>query len=473
MKRRTFIKTATASLAALATPKTKETHAQAAGEKPNILFIMIDDLGKEWFSCYGADGIATPNFDRLAATGMRFENAYSMPQCTPTRVALLTGTYPFRNGWINHWDVPRWGSGCHFDWNKYVSFARVMKSAGYATAVAGKWQVNDFRVQPDALKQHGFDEWCMWTGGEGGNPPSDKRYWDPYIFTGGDSKTYEGSYGPDVFVDFLEDFMTRKREEPMMMYFPMCLTHVPFVDTPHEPGIEGKMERHKAMVRYTDYLVGRLTDKLDSLGLRENTIIFLTTDNGTAQGVEGSLKGRTVNGGKATLKESGVNAPFIVNCPGKVPEGVVSDALTDFTDMLPTFAEIGGAELPDKLELDGKSIAPHILGEADDSGRDWILGMGFGAAKLTGEGVRPIKTHTDRVIRDKRFKLWIENRKSTKLYDLINDPGETKNLIGNNMPIVRNALRKFESVTAKFPSRDSWPKYDSTPPQEWDTAPKL
>ncbi len=436
--------------------------------KPNILFILIDDLGKEWVSCYGAEDIATPNFDRLAATGMRFENAYSMPQCTPTRVALLTGTYPFRNGWINHWDVPRWGGGCHFDWNKYMTFARVMKSAGYSTCAAGKWQINDFRVQPDAMKRHGFDECCMWTGGEGGNPVSDKRYWDPYIFDGTESKTHEGKFGPDVFVEFLEDFMTRNRENPMLMYFPMCLTHVPFTDTPHEPGIEGKLERHKAMVRYTDYCVGRLADKLDQLGLRENTIIFLTTDNGTARNVIGTLRGRKVKGGKASLKESGINEPFIVNCPGKVPAGVVSDALTDFTDMLPTFAELGGAAIPDNIPLDGQSIAPLILGETEDSERDWIMAMGFGPAKLTGEGVRPQQPYTDRVIRDKRFKLWIENRKSARLYDLVTDPGEENDLIRNSMPAVRNAIRKFETVAASFPDRDSWPQYDPTPPQDWD-----
>ena len=118
-----------------------------AKEKPNILFILLDDLGKEWVSCYGAEDIQTPTFDKLAAEGIKFNNYYSMPQCTPTRVALMTGQYPFRNGWVNHWDVPRWGGG-HFSWLKNPSIARVMQSAAYKTAVAGKWQINDFRVQP-------------------------------------------------------------------------------------------------------------------------------------------------------------------------------------------------------------------------------------------------------------------------------------------------------------------------------------
>ena len=96
-----------------------------AALKPNILFIMVDDLGKEWISSYGADNIQTPHIDKLAKGGMKFHNAWSMPQCTPTRATLLTGQYPWRTGWVNHWDVPRWGVG-YFDWAKHTTFARVM-----------------------------------------------------------------------------------------------------------------------------------------------------------------------------------------------------------------------------------------------------------------------------------------------------------------------------------------------------------
>ena len=142
----------------------------ATRAKPNIVFLMVDDLGKEWVSCYGAEGIETPNIDALAEGGMLFQNAYSMPQCTPTRVALLTGQYPFRNGWINHWDVPRWDVGCHFDPTYYTTFARIVKTAGYATAAAGKWQISDFRKKQDVMNDHGFDGYCMWTGAESENP---------------------------------------------------------------------------------------------------------------------------------------------------------------------------------------------------------------------------------------------------------------------------------------------------------------
>ncbi|MCP5115109.1 MAG: sulfatase-like hydrolase/transferase, partial [bacterium] len=371
----------------------------AAVDRPNIIFIMVDDLGPEWVSCYGAEDIRTPSLDKLAATGMKFEAAYSMPQCTPTRAALLTGQYPFRNGWVNHWDVPRWGAGCHFDPKHNITFARLLKKVGYKTAVAGKWQINDFRIQPNVLREHGFDEWCMWTGYESQNRPSAERYWNPYIFTTpGKSRTYEGKLGPDIYNNFVLDFLKRHRREPMLVYYPMVLTHGPLVHTPDEMDVTETLDKHKAMTRYTDKLVGRVVDTLDELKIRDRTIVIFTTDNGTGRGIRGHMNGRLVSGGKAQLTENGPRQPFIVNGPGMVPVGVTTDALTDFTDMLPTFAELAGAELPEGVTLDGRSIAKVILGTEADGPREWIMAMGFGPARLDDKGVRPVKDYTDRVV---------------------------------------------------------------------------
>ena len=192
-------------------------------DRPNILFILVDDLGKEWISAYGAEGIETPHIDQLARTGLQFTNAYSTPQCTPSRLTLFTGQYPYRHGWVNHWDVPRWGGGAHFDWNMNPGLGQVMQNAGYRTAAAGKWQVNDFRAQPDAMVRHGFEDYCMWTGYETGVPASAERYWDPYLYTRDGSKTYKGKFGEDVFSDFLIQFMKDHRIDPMFLYYAMCL----------------------------------------------------------------------------------------------------------------------------------------------------------------------------------------------------------------------------------------------------------
>ena len=474
IKRRDFLKTLGLGGAAIAL----SGYGLSVGklqkhQKPNILFIMADDLGKEWISCYGAEGIATPNIDKLAAGGMRFENVYCMPQCTPTRATLLTGQYPYNNGWVNHWDVPRWGAGCHFDWNHNTTFAKVMKTAGYKTAAAGKWQINDFRVTPDAMEKHGFDDWCMWTGYETGVEASAKRYWDAYINTREGSKTYEGQFGEDVFTDFLIDFMKKNKDEPMMMYYPMALPHPPLTATPDEPGVKGKKETMAAMVRYVDSLVGKLVSAIDELGIRENTIIIWTTDNGTTKNFRNKMNGREVRGGKATTMESGVNIPFIVNAPGIVPADIVSDALSDFTDLLPTFAELGGAELPENWQLDGKSIASHLVGRSNDSDREWIMAMGGDPAKLTDKGVESMFEYRDRVIRDKQYKLFVgKDRQPEKLIDLHADPGEKNNLLSSADVNVIAAKDKLMAVAASFPEKDASPKYDSTPAQLWDQTPK-
>lgn len=240
-------------------------HKTTIDQRPNILFIMADDLGKEWISGYGAEDIETPNIDALINSGIKFNNVYAMPQCTPTRLTLLTGQYPYEHGWVNHWDVPRWGGGAHFDEKLNPCYPLKLKEAGYETCIAGKWQIDDFRVEPDALTKIGFDHFCMWTGGEGGNPPSNERYQDPYIFSKDGSKTYEGEFGPDIFKDFLIDFIEQKRDAPFFAFFPMTLPHTPFVNTPVESA-EDNLGKHKAMIRYVDLITGEIVSALDKGG---------------------------------------------------------------------------------------------------------------------------------------------------------------------------------------------------------------
>ena len=218
--------------------------ASAQIEHYNLVFIMLDDLGKEWISCYGAEDIETPHIDTLAKSGMKFNNFYCMPQCTPTRVTLLTGQYPYRHGWVNHWDVPRWGGGCSFDPKRNPSFPVMIRKAGYATAVAGKWQIDDFRVEPNAMKDAGFDNYCMWTGFESGNRPSRERYQDAFVYEAGKkSGTRKDKFGPDVFTDYLVDFIDENKARPMMIYYPMALPHTPLVPTPDAPNAKEKLEK--------------------------------------------------------------------------------------------------------------------------------------------------------------------------------------------------------------------------------------
>jgi arylsulfatase A-like enzyme len=447
--------------------------ATAQLSKANIVFIMVDDLGKEWIASYGGENVTTPNIDRLAEGGMRFLNVYSMPQCTPTRATLLTGQYPFRHGWVNHWDVPRWGRGCHFDPKANPSVARVVKAVGYNTCVAGKWQINDFRIQPDVLNQLGFDEYCMWTGYEAGNPASGKRYWDPYIYKKGGSKTHKDKFGPDICNDFVLDFLDRQsRGQPFFVYYPMILTHGPLTTTPHKRDVTGKTETHTAMVEYMDHLVGKVVAKLDETGLRKDTIVIWTTDNGTSGGISNLMNGRLVRGAKGKTLENGTCEPFVVNCPGIVPAGKTSDALIDFTDLLPTFASIAGSVLPEGHVIDGKSFSKVIFGRADDGPRKWILSMGGGAGTYDSEGrVINIHGYRDRVIRNKRYKLYVEtDRSSAKLVDLEADPAELKNQLDN--PKLAKVLAELEEVEKQLPPKDAAPRYSPLPKQPWDVKQK-
>ena len=447
--------------------------------KPNILLILVDDLGKEWLSCYGAEDIGTPNIDALAKSGTMFNNVYSMPQCTPSRVTLLTGQYPFRHGWVNHWDVPRWGGGAHFDETMNPSLGIEMKKAGYVTAIAGKWQIDDFRVEPDALTKNGFDEYCMWTGYESGITASGNRYQDPYIFTKEGSKTYNGEFGPDIFKDFIIDFINTHKDSPMFIYYPMVLTHTPFVDTPDESA-DGNLDKHKVMTNYVDKITGELVQALKNAKIRNNTVIIWTTDNGTSGKITGNYIGRKVKGGKSKTTEPGICAPFIVSWPDHVESNKKSDALIDFSDIFSTCLDIAGIEPMTEWTIDnnsyiidGKSFKDVLLKNKNASERDWILGIGGGNnARLTKNGVENQYNFRDRVLRNRQYKLYINSSlQPEKFYDLLNDPGERINLIDSLVtPQLKNNYSQLADVIKSFPLKDNDPKYKANPSQSWDVA---
>lgn len=340
---------------------------EAEERHPNIIYVLIDDLGPDWLSCYGSD-FPTPNVDRLARSGTRFETAWTSPICTPSRVMMLTGLYPGRTGWTEHYDVPRWG-GDGLIPEKFSTWPQLLRRAGYATAIAGKWQINDLRRRKDILQAHGFDRHCVWPGVEDGNPQSVRRYWDAFLQTDGVREVHKNEFGPDITQRFALDFIRANRSRAFMLYYAMIPVHAPNEPTPlnraHPP--RGEAALYAGSVAYMDHQIGELIDELDRLELSDKTVIILMGDNGSSTG--GAVHGRKLKPGKGKTSESGVHVPLIVRLPGA--SGGVTPALADMTDLFPTVVELAG--IPRPPGLDGHSWVPLLHKTADVSQRQWIF----------------------------------------------------------------------------------------------------
>lgn len=333
----------------------------ASPRKPNVVLILADDLGYECIGANGSTSYKTPVLDKLAATGMRFEHCNVQPLCTPTRVQLMTGIYNIRNYLtFGHMDP------------QCVTFGNIMKQAGYTTCMTGKWQLGQ---DPDLPKKFGFDEHCLWQHTR--RPP---RYANPGLEVNGKEQDYEnGEYGPDVVSDYALDFIGRNKEKPFFLYYPMMLVHAPYQATPESADWDPKRKNEKGgaspehfadMVNHMDMLVGILIARLEAEGVRDNTLVLFLGDNGTGQGTKSMMGDKVVMGGKGTLGHRGTHVPLIVNWPGKVVAGKVSNDLVDSVDLLPTLCEAAGAALPDGLKIDGRSFWSQLKGEKGQP-RDW------------------------------------------------------------------------------------------------------
>ena len=349
-------------------------------KRPNLIVIMADDLGAKELSCYGHRKHRTPNLDQMAQAGVQFDTCFTACICHPTRFEIMTGQYGSTNGVFHFAGRP--GGPQPDDPEEqivnHLTFGKVLQAAGYATAMAGKWQLTG--EVPELVHECGFDEYCMWaykhnlpkgvkhTGGwEGKAGRKTSRYWHPSILRNGSYvPTTIDDYGPDIYTDFVIDFARRHRDKPFFIYYPMALTHGPAYSTPKtnpnrkEKFRNSKKEKFQENVEYMDHLVGRINNALNDLGLREKTIVIFTADNGTG------------GEGKGTPTELGARVPMIVSCPGTVKSIGLTDALVDTSDVMPTLVELSGASLPDDHQIDGHSFAPILRGEKTDV-RDWVF----------------------------------------------------------------------------------------------------
>ena len=403
--------------------------------KPNIILIMADDIAFDNIGCYGSEHFKTPRLDALARTGVRFTHCYSEPVCTASRVKIMTGRDNIRN-YVGFGTLDQ----------RETTFGNMMKAAGYATAVAGKWQLH--AGQNGSLAPRcGFDTYCLW------NYPkaTGNRFWQPNLNRDGKLvPTDTDTYGPDVCTDFLIDFITENKDRPFFAYYPMILVHSPFLPTPHSKDRKHKdpLKNYRDMVNYMDTCVGRIVDTLEEQGLRENTVVLFTTDNGTGRGLTYPFEGEQRKGEKAYPTDGGSHAPLIVNSPGIVSEGLVSEDLVDFSDFLPTLADISGAQLPE-VTLDGRSFWPQCRGEKGNP-REWIYQYYYPkfktAAAEYGEG-KPYIIWAQ----DQRYKLYSHGK-----FIETKDRHEVTNILpGSGPPEAESARKKLQAAIASMPERNA------------------
>ncbi|HEV7347304.1 sulfatase-like hydrolase/transferase [Telluribacter sp.] len=413
---------------------------EKAPEKPNVILIMADDMGYECLGTYGSTTYRTPVLDSLASNGIRFDRCISQPLCSPSRLKLMTGKYNYRNyeyfGYLNP--------------NQYT-IGNLMHDAGYKTCIAGKWQLNGLSNKdsistwndPKIPNRFGFEEYCLWQLTKGG--AEGERYSAPLFEKNGE--LIQGSkdqYGPDIFSDFVIDFIERKKDQRFFIYYPMVLVHYPFVPTPDSPDWKNKEGRYKKdtayfkdMVAYTDKIVGKITDKLHELNLDKNTLIIFTGDNGTHSSIRTPTIERTIQGGKGNTTDAGTHVPLIAYWPDQIRHGRSFEGLIEFSDFFPTLADIAGQT----VQSDGRSFYPLLANQRYEPRATAFV-------HYDPRWSANVNRYRNRFVRNLEYKLYQDG----KFYSLKNDILEENPLKTDKLsPKARKAHRDLQKELALHP----------------------
>ena len=339
-------------------------------KKPNIILILADDLGIGNVKVYGADHFKTPNIDKLAAGGIRFEHCYSEPLCGPSRAKILTGRFNFRTGMTSN-DPPPFMKP-----SNEILMCTTLHNAGYVTASVGKW--SQLPLEP---ADWGFDQYLTFPGSGiywAGQKKGGKRWDGNYTENRVKKILPQNVYMPDVMSRFAIDFITNatKDHKPFFLYYPMSHIHDPILKTPDSAPNASPNQLYQDNVAYMDKLVGELVGAVKGLKIENNTLIIFTGDNGTMHvyrtfcTVDG---GKQLSGCKGTMLEGGAHVPMIANWPGTTPAGRISNDLVDSTDFFTTFTELAGGKLPSDRVMDGVSFTNLLHGKPFKNPRQWIF----------------------------------------------------------------------------------------------------
>lgn len=432
------------------------SNGKATKDRPNIVLIMADDIGVEGIGCYGGLSYETPALDRMAEEGLRFTHAYAQPLCTNSRVQLMTGLYNNRN-WLYFGTLD----------SNAKTIGHYLQDAGYSTCIAGKWQLQSYdppsypgshlrRGKGMKVTEAGFDEYSLFHAWHTEDKGS--RFADPTFYENGELvRELKGKYGPDHWVDFINGFISRKKDEdtPFFVYYAMALPHRPFVPTPDsddwldKTAHEEEDPRHfPDMVEYMDKCVGRVVQHIDDLGLGEETVIIFYSDNGTHRKITSQTKTGPVVGGKGRTTDAGTHVPLLVRWTGKIEAGL-NENLVDSTDFLPTVMEAAGQAIPGEANLDGISFYPQLLGEAEPV-RPWVFCHYDPRPGWDKDQFRKI-----RFVRDVRYKLYGDG----KLYDIPNDKLEQRPILASaDTEATREIRQRLAEVLKDMPNPDPAPR---------------
>ena len=424
--------------------------------KPNIIFIMADDLGYADLGCYGQKKIKTPNIDRLAAEGTRFTQCYAgSTVCAPSRSVLMTGQHTghtrVRGNFGKAGGVLVTGSGSPQRRiplkPEDITVAEVLKQAGYTTGITGKWGLGE----PDSTglpTRQGFDEWFGYL-----NQRAAHSYYPQYLWHNEEKVILEGNkdgqrkqYSHDLVTDFTLDFIRRQSYKPFFLYLAFTIPHAKYEIPSTDPYTDKPWPKdakvHAAMITRMDRDIGVIMALLRRLKIDENTIVFFCSDNGAAQRWEGTFDSSgPLRGKKTTMYEGGLRTPMIVRFPGKVGAAKLNTtAVWYFADVLPTLADLAGVKLPPGI--DGISVLPTLLGKKQNTA-DRFLYWEF----PSGGFKQAVRWRNYKAVRLAPNKPW-------ELYDLEKDLAEQNNIASDNPDVVAKIQAYLTTARTDSPN---WP----------------
>jgi arylsulfatase A len=411
-----------------------------AAERPNLIFILSDDLGRGDLGCYGQSKIKTPNLDRMAAQGIRFTQAYTGTSvCAPARCALMTGLHmghaPIRaNREIQPEGQRPLPAGA-------FTVAKLLHDAGYATACVGKWGLGMFDTSGSPLKM-GFDHFFGYNCQRHAH-----SYFPKHLYRDAERIELDGkTYAQDLIADDALGWVRRSAGRPFFLYFAITLPHakyeIPSVEPYDKEDWSDVAKKYAAMVSRLDRDVGRLFALLVELGLDEKTIVFFASDNGADNPAREFFRcNGDLRGIKRTMYEGGLRVPMLARGPGRIPAGKVSDVPWAFWDFLPTAAELAGARIPEGVAIDGLSVVSALKGGEGPKRDDlyWELHEGKFIQALRMGDWKAVRNGPDEPV---------------ELYDLKSDPGEKKDLAAENPDVAARAVERMRSARTDSPD---WP----------------